>query len=243
MPRRRKKVKEVSEAQNLEKKDIETTSSVNVKKKRRLEDAFIVISDSDGEMDQFYMSFYMTDNYEPKEENGLQKMKTKQSNRAKCLAKRKIAQMTEEEQFALAVKMSEQEAREVNSQEEEEEELLRKAIAESLNSCRPSDASATRSRPLAAGPSSQSHQEKTTDFGTTEGMSPCSGSFSSSITISQGYHAESRYTEMSRIPLVVLKRLNQKVVEISLISSILLSPRKSQPLVKPKEEPFFTHVM
>lgn len=41
--------------------------------------------------------------------------------------------MTEEEQFALALKMSEQEAREVNSQEEEEEELLRKAIAESLN--------------------------------------------------------------------------------------------------------------
>ena len=41
--------------------------------------------------------------------------------------------MTEEEQFALALKMSEQEAREVNSQEAEEEELLRKAIAESLN--------------------------------------------------------------------------------------------------------------
>lgn len=41
--------------------------------------------------------------------------------------------MTEEEQFALALKMSEQEAREVNNQEEEEEELLRKAIAESLN--------------------------------------------------------------------------------------------------------------
>ncbi|XP_063460373.1 BRCA1-A complex subunit RAP80 isoform X6 [Pan paniscus] len=120
MPRRKKKVKEVSESRNLEKKDVETTSSVGVKRKRRLEDAFIVISDSDGE--------------EPKEENGLQKTKTKQSNRAKCLAKRKIAQMTEEEQFALALKMSEQEAREVNSQEEEEEELLRKAIAESLNS-------------------------------------------------------------------------------------------------------------
>ncbi|XP_063498595.1 BRCA1-A complex subunit RAP80 isoform X5 [Symphalangus syndactylus] len=120
MPRRKKKVKEVSESRNLEKKDVETTSSVSVKRKRRLEDAFIVISDSDGE--------------EPKEENELQKMKTKQSNRAKCLAKRKIAQMTEEEQFALALKMSEQEAREVNSQEEEEEELLRKAIAESLNS-------------------------------------------------------------------------------------------------------------
>nr|XP_012642755.1 BRCA1-A complex subunit RAP80 isoform X3 [Microcebus murinus] len=120
MPRRKKKVKEASESQNLEKKGTETTSSVSVKRKRRLEDAFIVISDSDGE--------------EPKEENGLQKAKTKQSNRAKCLAKRKIAQMTEEEQFALALKMSEQEAREVNSQEEEEEELLRKAIAESLNS-------------------------------------------------------------------------------------------------------------
>lgn len=76
--------------------------------------------------------------------------------------------MTEEEQFALAVRMSEQEAREVNSQEEEEEALLRKAIEESLHSCQPSDASATRSQPLATGPSSQSHQVKTTDSGTTE---------------------------------------------------------------------------
>ncbi|KAF6083461.1 ubiquitin interaction motif containing 1 [Phyllostomus discolor] len=120
MPRRKKKVREASEAQNLENKEAETASSVTVKRKRKFEDAFIVISDSDGE--------------EPKEENGLQKMKTKQSNRGRCLAKRKkIAQMTEEEQFALAVKMSEQEAREVNSQEEEEEALLRKAIEESLN--------------------------------------------------------------------------------------------------------------
>uniref|UniRef100_A0A8C4PN98 BRCA1-A complex subunit RAP80 n=1 Tax=Equus asinus TaxID=9793 RepID=A0A8C4PN98_EQUAS len=179
MPRRKKKVKEASEAQNLEKKDAETTSSVTVKRKRRLEDAFIVISDSDGE--------------EPKEENGLQKMKTKQSNRAKCLAKRKIAQMTEEEQFALALKMSEQEAREVNSQEEEEEELLRKAIAESLNSCRPSDASATRSRPVATGPSSQSHQEKTTDSGTTEGIwQLVPPSLFKGSLISQGNEAEER---------------------------------------------------
>ncbi|XP_076429512.1 BRCA1-A complex subunit RAP80 isoform X7 [Peromyscus maniculatus bairdii] len=120
MPRRKKKIKEASESQNLEKKDPEASSCVSVKKKRRLEDLLIVISDSDGE--------------EANEENGLQKMKTKQSNRSKCLAKRKIAQMSEEEQFALALKMSEQEAREVNSQEEKEEELLRKAIAESLNS-------------------------------------------------------------------------------------------------------------
>nr|XP_004665103.1 BRCA1-A complex subunit RAP80 isoform X2 [Jaculus jaculus] len=156
MPRRKKKIKEVSNCQNLDKKDAESTTTVSVKKKRRLEDSFIVISDSDGE--------------EPKEENGLQKMKTKQSSRAKCLARRKISQMTEEEQFALALKMSEQEAREVNSQEEKEEELFRKAIAESLNSCCPSAASATRSRPLATGPCSHSHQEETTDSGTTEGI-------------------------------------------------------------------------
>ncbi|XP_043450587.1 BRCA1-A complex subunit RAP80 isoform X3 [Prionailurus bengalensis] len=179
MPRRKKRVKEATEAQNLEKKDAETASSVNLKRKRRFEDAFIVISDSDGE--------------EPKEENGLQKMKTKQSDRTKCLAKRKIAQMTEEEQFALALKMSEQEAREMNSQEEEEEELLRKAIAESLNSCRPSDASATKSRPLATGPSSQSHQEKTTDSGTTEGIwQLVPPSLFKGSHISQGNEAEER---------------------------------------------------
>lgn len=44
-----------------------------------------------------------------------------------------LTEMTEEEQFALALQMSEQEAREVNSQEKEEEELLKKAIAESLH--------------------------------------------------------------------------------------------------------------
>lgn len=108
-----------------------------------------------------------------------------------------------------------------------------------FQSCRPSDASATRSQPLATGPSSQSHQEKNTDSGTTEGMSPCSDSlYSPSITTSQGSLAESRYKEIPQISLVILKRLNQKVVEISLIFSILLSPRKSQHLVKPKEEPF-----
>ncbi|XP_060053216.1 BRCA1-A complex subunit RAP80 isoform X2 [Erinaceus europaeus] len=152
MPRRKKRGKEPLEFQNPE----EDAESVSVRKKRRLEDAFIVISDSDGE--------------EPEEENGLEETKTEPPNRSRCLAKRKIAQMTEEEQFALALKMSEQEAREVNSQEEEEEALLRKAIAESLNSCRPSDASATTSPPLATGSSSQSQQEKTADSGTTTGI-------------------------------------------------------------------------
>uniref|UniRef100_A0A8C8ZDX8 Uncharacterized protein n=1 Tax=Prolemur simus TaxID=1328070 RepID=A0A8C8ZDX8_PROSS len=105
MPRRKKKVKEAFESQNLEKKDTETTSSVSVKRKRRLEDAFIVISDSDGE--------------EPKEENGLQKTKTKQSNRAKCLAKRKIARM-----FSFLLRMDFY---------RENYETLRKEIAEHVN--------------------------------------------------------------------------------------------------------------
>ncbi|CAO2596144.1 BRCA1-A complex subunit RAP80 [Lemmus lemmus] len=179
MPRRRKKIKEASESHNSEKKDRETTSPVSIKKKRRLEDLFIVISDSDGE--------------EAKEENGLQKMKTKQSNRSKCLAKRKIAQMSEEEQFALALRMSEQEAREVNNQEEKEEELLRKAIAESLNSCWSSDASATSSQPLAIGSPSHSHQENTKDSGTTEGISQLvPPSLFKDSHISQGNEAEER---------------------------------------------------
>ncbi|KFQ84752.1 BRCA1-A complex subunit RAP80, partial [Phoenicopterus ruber ruber] len=118
-----------SRGQDGEEEEEEKRNPTNAKKKRSFVDTFIVISDSDGEQ-------------ESKEESGLQKKRTKQQlDRTKFAAKRKIAQMTEEEQFALALKMSEQEARQVNCQEEEEEELLRKAIAESLNSCQPSDSS------------------------------------------------------------------------------------------------------
>ncbi|KFU92924.1 BRCA1-A complex subunit RAP80, partial [Chaetura pelagica] len=118
-----------SRGQDGEEEEEERRNPADAKKKRSFVDAFIVISDSDGEQ-------------ESKEESGLQKKRTKQQlDRTKFAAKRKIAQMTEEEQFALALKMSEQEARQVNCREEEEEELLRKAIAESLNSCQPSDSS------------------------------------------------------------------------------------------------------
>ncbi|NXA96915.1 UIMC1 protein, partial [Melanocharis versteri] len=129
MPRRRKPAEGLeSRGQDGEEEEEEKRNPANAKKKRSFVDAFIVISDSDGEQ-------------ESKEESGLQKKRTKQLDRTKFAAKRKIAQMTEEEQFALALKMSEQEARQVNCQEEEEEELLRKAIAESLSSCQPSDSS------------------------------------------------------------------------------------------------------
>ncbi|NXW37862.1 UIMC1 protein, partial [Phaetusa simplex] len=130
MPRKKKPTEGLeSRGQDGEEEEEEKRNPANAKKKRSFVDAFIVISDSDGEQ-------------ESKEESGLQKKRTKQQlDRTKFAAKRKIAQMTEEEQFALALKMSEQEARQVNCQEEEEEELLRKAIAESLSSCQPSDSS------------------------------------------------------------------------------------------------------
>ncbi|NWW95717.1 UIMC1 protein, partial [Rhynochetos jubatus] len=129
MPRKKQPTEGLdSHGQHGEEEEEEKKDPANAKK-RGFVDAFIVISDSDGEQ-------------ESKEESGLQKKRAKQQlNRAKLAAKRRIAQMTEEEQFALALKMSEQEARQVNCQEEEEEELLRKAIAESLNSCQPSDSS------------------------------------------------------------------------------------------------------
>ncbi|NXD76394.1 UIMC1 protein, partial [Halcyon senegalensis] len=130
MPRKKKPTEGLdSRSQDGEEEEDEKRNPTHAKKKRSFVDAFIVISDSEGEQ-------------ESKEESGLQKKRTKQQlDRTKFAAKRKIAQMTEEEQFALALKMSEQEARQVNCQEEEEEELLRKAIAESLNSCQPSDSS------------------------------------------------------------------------------------------------------
>ncbi|NXE05121.1 UIMC1 protein, partial [Lophotis ruficrista] len=130
MPRKKKPTEGLdSRGQDEEEEEEDKRNPAYAKKKRSFVDAFIVISDSDGEQ-------------ESKEESALQKKRTKQQlDRTKFAAKRKIAQMTEEEQFALALKMSEQEARQVNCQEEEEEELLRKAIAESLTSCQPSDSS------------------------------------------------------------------------------------------------------
>ncbi|XP_036607874.1 BRCA1-A complex subunit RAP80 [Trichosurus vulpecula] len=215
MPRRKKKVAETTESQRLEKEN-------QILKVKKMENSFIVISDSDEE---------------PGEENGLLRTRTmQQSDRAKCAAKRKITQMTEDEQFALALKMSEQEAQQVNDQVEEEEELLRKAIAESLNSCQPLDSSATSSAPLSTEIPAQYHQEKPVVSETTESLFPCPESPHSSVTsLSQGPHFE--LTEMPKSPLVMLKRLSQEIVESSLLSSIILSQEKSQPSLKSSEVP------
>ncbi|NXJ06674.1 UIMC1 protein, partial [Odontophorus gujanensis] len=165
MPRRRKATEGPDcRGQDGEEEEEEKRGAASAKKKRSFVDAFIVISDSDGE--------------ESEEDSGLQTKRTKQQlDRTKFAAKRKIAQMTEEEQFALALKMSEQEARQVNCQEEEEEELLRKAIAESLNSCQPSDSSdATPQLSVEVlDTQGQSHPAEQEGCGILGGLAPCPG--------------------------------------------------------------------
>ncbi|OWK55456.1 BRCA1-A complex subunit RAP80 [Lonchura striata] len=227
MPRRRKPAVGLeSRGQDGEEEEEEKRNPANAKKKRSFVDAFIVISDSDGE--------------ESKEESGLQKKRTKQLDRTKFAAKKKIAQMTEEEQFALALKMSEQEAREVNCQEEEEEELLRKAIAESLSSCQPSDSS-TASPQLSVealdsqGQSQPAEKEGSEILG---GLAFCPDTPPSDCSShSQSSRADGNgQMDVAWSPLVVLRRLSQEIVESSLVSSIIVSPGKGQPVTRSSEK-------
>ncbi|XP_035415472.1 BRCA1-A complex subunit RAP80 isoform X2 [Cygnus atratus] len=225
MPRRRKPAEGPdSRGQDGEE---EKRGPANAKKKRSFVDAFIVISDSDGE--------------ESKEESGLQTKRTKQQlDRTKFSAKRKIAQMTEEEQFALALKMSEQEARQVNCQEEEEEELLRKAIAESLNSCQPSESSDATPQlsEEALGAQGQSHPAEQEGCEILGGLALCPDAPRSECSShSQSTRADGNgQMDVARSPLVVLRRLSQEIVESSLVSSIIVSPGKSQPLTRSSEK-------
>ncbi|XP_014731463.1 PREDICTED: BRCA1-A complex subunit RAP80 isoform X1 [Sturnus vulgaris] len=228
MPRRKKPAEGLeSRSQDGEEEEEDKRNPANAKKKRSFVDAFIVISDSDGEQ-------------ESKEESGLQRKRTKQLDRTKFAAKRKIAQMTEEEQFALALKMSEQEAREVNCQEEEEEELLRKAIAESLSSCQPSDSlSATPQLSMgeldSQGQSQPAENEGSEILG---GLAFCPDTPPSDCSShSQSSRADGNgQMDVARSPLVVLRRLSQKIVENSLVSSIIVSPGKGQPVTRSSEK-------
>ncbi|XP_062443039.1 BRCA1-A complex subunit RAP80 isoform X2 [Rhea pennata] len=228
MPRKKKPTEGLdSRGQDGEEEEEEKRGTVNAKKKRSFVDAFIVISDSDGE--------------ESKEESGLQKKRTKQQlDRTKFAAKRKIAQMTEEEQFALALKMSEQEARQVNCQEEEEEELLRKAIAESLNSCQPSDSSdATPELPAeAVSKSGQNHPTEQEGSEILGGLALCPDTPRSECSShSQSARSDGNgQMDVARSPLVVLRRLSQEIVESSLVSSIIVSQGKGQPLTRSSEK-------
>ncbi|KAM6379795.1 BRCA1-A complex subunit RAP80 isoform 2-T5 [Pluvialis apricaria] len=229
MPRKKKPTEGLdSRGQDGEEEEEEKRNPGNAKKKRSFVDAFIVISDSDGE--------------ESKEESGLQKKRTKQQlDRTKFAAKRKIAQMTEEEQFALALKMSEQEARQVNCQEEEEEELLRKAIAESLSSCQPSDSSDATPQlsAEALGTRGQSQPAEKEGSEILGGLALCPDTPRSECSShSQSARADGNgQMDVARSPLVVLRRLSQEIVESSLVSSIIVSPGKGQPLTRSSEKP------
>ncbi|NWQ60630.1 UIMC1 protein, partial [Neopipo cinnamomea] len=200
MPRRRKPTQGLeSRGQDGEEEEDEKRNAANAKKKRSFVDAFIVISDSDGEQ-------------ESKEESGLQKKRTKQQlDQTKFAAKRKISQMSEEEQFALALKMSEQEARQVNCQEEEEEELLRKAIAESLSSCQPSDSSDATPQlsEEALGVRGQSQPAEKEGSEILGGLALCPGTPRSECSShSQSSRADgSGQLDVARSPLVVLRRV------------------------------------
>ncbi|KAM9226833.1 BRCA1-A complex subunit RAP80 isoform 3-T4 [Leptosomus discolor] len=230
MPRRKKPTEGLdSRGQDGEEEEEEEKRSPANAKKRSFVDAFIVISDSDGEQ-------------ESKEESGLQKKRTKQQlDRTKFAAKRKIAQMTEEEQFALALKMSEQEARQVNCQEEEEEELLRKAIAESLNSCQPSDSSDATPQLSAEALSARGQSQPAEKEGSEilGGLALCPDTPCSECSShSQSARADgNRQMDVARSPLVVLRRLSQEIVESSLVSSIIVSPGKGQPVTRSSEKP------
>ncbi|XP_060096168.1 BRCA1-A complex subunit RAP80 [Heteronotia binoei] len=226
MPKKKKKSTDGpnSRAQDQEE---ESRGESNAKLKRNFGDAFIVISDSDGE-------------HESKEEYDLQKKRTKQQlDRAKTTAKRKIAQMTEDEQFALALQMSEQEARQLNSQEEEEEELLRKAIAESLSSYQAFDSSAAALPPLVQAPESPapSHPAGPETSKLLTALLPHSESLCSEGSSPSPSHRvdENGQTDVAKRPLVVLTRLSQEIVENSLVSSIIVPPGKSQPFARSNE--------
>ncbi|NWU90898.1 UIMC1 protein, partial [Upupa epops] len=230
MPRKKKPTEGLdSQSQDGEEEEEEKRNPANAKK-RTFVDAFIVISDSDGEQ-------------EPKEESGLQKKRTKQQlDRMKFAARRKIAQMTEEEQFALALKMSEQEARQVNCQEEEEEELLRKAIAESLNSCQPSDSfdGTPQLFAEALGEQGQSQPTEKEDSEILGGLALCPDtpcSECSSHSQSAGADGNGQI-DVARSPLVVLRRGTSSSWRLT-PRRLFTSPSRSSEAThhKPKEQP------
>ncbi|KFP91588.1 BRCA1-A complex subunit RAP80, partial [Apaloderma vittatum] len=125
-------------------------------------------------------------------------------------------EMTEEEQFALALKMSEQEARQVNCQEEEEEELLRKAIAESLNSHQPSDSSDATPQLSAElfGTRGQREPAEKEGSGVLGGLAPCPDTPRSECSShSQGTRADGNgQMDVARSPLVVLRSIQHNRV-------------------------------
>ncbi|XP_053319233.1 BRCA1-A complex subunit RAP80 isoform X2 [Spea bombifrons] len=177
---------------------------------RSMESPLIVISDSDGEnTDQ--------GNCLPKKRGRLQ------LDRRRTVYKRRIAQMTEEEQLALAVKISEREANHINYSNEEENELLRKAIEESLHSCSASDV-----------------PEKNTEV---------NKSFRSYIEfvgpeevgkeLPSSQRSDLSGVDTPKSPMVSLTRLSQDIVESS---SVILSPNCRDPILETETVPCLSNL-
>ncbi|XP_040200343.1 BRCA1-A complex subunit RAP80 isoform X3 [Rana temporaria] len=127
--------------------------------------------------------------------------------------KRKIARMTEEEQLALAVKISQQEqANHVKHRQEEEEELLRKAIEESLHSCKSPNRSPIVTVRDLSNEASSGEEGMALDEQNKEHLSQ------QSQILAQ---------DSPQNPKVLLKRLSQDIVESP---SVILSPNCKDPL-------------
>ncbi|XP_077121837.1 BRCA1-A complex subunit RAP80 isoform X2 [Ranitomeya variabilis] len=152
------------------------------------EDTSIVISDSD--------DMELQESMKPK------KRRKPPLTRKPLPVKRKIAQMTEEEQLALAVEMSQQEqTKQEEYTQEEEDELIKKAIQESLHSCQVPDF------PISAAnetPSSSKEEEP---------------------QLSQ----VSRHSDegLAKSPVVLLQRLSQDIVDSP---CVVLSPNCKDPV-------------
>ncbi|XP_042196056.1 BRCA1-A complex subunit RAP80 isoform X3 [Callorhinchus milii] len=150
--------------------------------------------------------------------------------REKSVSKCNISQMTEEEQLALAFLMSEREADERNLQREEEEHLMKKAIAESLHFQAPSNETGDKgSVPIAL-----CNVDVDTELGTTggkEASGDCAGiaerkeipgACNEQDALPNGQLISERVT-MACSPLVVLEKLSETIAKCSQESSIVLS--------------------
>ncbi|XP_073401092.1 BRCA1-A complex subunit RAP80 isoform X2 [Dendrobates tinctorius] len=164
----------------------EAPGDIGPENSKKNEDTSIVISDSD--------DMELQESMKPK------KRRKPPLNRKPLPVKRKIAQMTEEEQLALAVEMSQQEqTKQEEYTQEEEDELIKKAIQESLHSCQVPDF------PISAANETSSSKEEP--------------------HLSQ----VSRHSDegLTKSPVVLLQRLSQDIVDSP---CVVLSPNCKDPV-------------
>ncbi|XP_056425865.1 LOW QUALITY PROTEIN: BRCA1-A complex subunit RAP80 [Hyla sarda] len=183
-----------------EESTLEPTISVGSENRTDNEESSIVISDSD--------------DVELQVESILPKKRRRPPLQRKPLTvKRKIAHMTEEEQLALAVKISQQEqTKQEKYTQEEEEELIKKAIEESLHSCQVPDIPVSEAKEELTNKTPSSEEGNVNDHKEEPHLSKASAP-------SAG--------DSPKSPFVILQRLSQDIVESS---SVILSPNCRDPV-------------